>query len=107
MANPQVLVRGRVYYADLGFGEKPWLIVSNNGRNQRLKSALAVRVTTSAKPELPSIVELGPDDRPLVGRVLCDDINYLEPDEVTGDGGAVSPKTMMRVADGLRAALAL
>lgn len=98
--------RGRVYYADLGAGDKPYLVVSNNGRNQRLGSALVVRITTSAKPELDSIVELGPQD-PLVGRVLCDDINVLYSDEVKRDGWALSLPTMVRVAAGLKAALAI
>jgi mRNA interferase MazF len=100
------LTRGRVYYADLGAGDKPYLVVSNNSRNQRLSSALVVRVTTSAKPDLESIVELSPQD-PLVGRVLCDNINVLYADEVKRDGGALSLPTMVRVAAGLRAALAI
>ena len=98
--------RGRIYYADLGAGDKPYLVVSNNGRNQRLGSALVVRITTSAKPVLDSIVELSPQD-PLVGRILCDDINVLYADEVKRDGGALSLPTMLRVAAGLRAALAI
>lgn len=106
MAQSNGLVRGRVYYADLGHGEKPWLIVSNNGRNAALESALAVRITTSAKPELASIIELSRAD-PLVGRVLCDDVNVIYPDEVKRDGGALSLPTMVRVAAGLRAAFAL
>ncbi len=100
------LTRGRVYYADFGEGDKPFLVVSNNGRNSRLDSALAVRITTSRKPELPSIVELSPQD-PLVGRVLCDDIGPLYPEEIKRDGGALTAQTMMRVSAGLRSALAL
>ena len=87
---------------------KPWLVVSNNARNRALGTCLAVRITTSQKPELDSIVELGPQDAPLQGRVLCDDIAVMFPDE---DGfehlGAVTTGTMMRVDAGLRAALAL
>lgn len=102
----QPLTRGRVYYADLGADEKPYLVVSNNGRNQRLDSALVVRITTSRKPQLESIVELSSAD-PLVGRVLCDNIAVMYADEVKRDAGALSTGTMMRVAAGLRAALAL
>ena len=98
--------RGRVYYADLGAGDKPYLVVSNNGRNRQLGSALVVRITTSAKPPLDSVVQLSPQD-PLVGRVLCDDINVLYADEVKREGGALSLPTMVRVAAGLRAALAI
>ena len=101
------LVRGRIYYADLGHGEKPWLIVSNNGRNSRLDSALAVRITTSDnKPELASIVELDAREV-IVGRVLCDDVTLFYPEDVKRDGGALSPQAMMRVAVGLRSALAI
>lgn len=102
----QHLTRGRVYYADLGADDKPYLVVSNNRRNQQLGSALVVRITTSTKPRLDSIVELSPQD-PLVGRVLCDNINVLYADEVKRDAGALTQATMMRVGAGLRAALAL
>lgn len=100
------LVRGNVYWADLGHGEKPWLVVSNNARNQALRSALAARITTTTKPELDSVVQLEHDD-PLVGRVLCDDLETLYVDEVARHAGALSMATMMRVDTGLRAALAL
>jgi len=50
--------RGQISWCDLGHGEKPWLVVSNNARNTHLRSALVVRVTTSAKPPLPSIVPI-------------------------------------------------
>lgn len=100
------LTRGRIYYADLGRGDKPYLVVSNNGRNARLGSALVVRITTTTKPRLDSIIELAPQD-PLVGRVLCDNIAVMYADEVKRDGGALTPGTMLRVAAGLRSALAL
>ncbi len=54
--------------ADLGKGDKPFLVVSNNARNAKLDDCLAVRVTTSHTPDLASIVELTAAD-PLVGRV--------------------------------------
>jgi mRNA interferase MazF len=99
-------VRGRVYMADLGNGRKPWLIVSNNARNRALGDCLAVRITTSVKPDLPSIVQLGPAD-PLAGRVLCDDIALLYREDLEEDRGALTLATMMKVATGLRAALAI
>jgi len=102
------LVRGRIYAAVLSerLGEKPYLVVSNNRRNRALDTVLAVRVTTSQKPNLVSIVPTTPED-PVSGRVLCDDIVEIWPDEVRRDLGACTPATMRRVADGLRAALAL
>lgn len=58
----QPLERGRVYAAVLGtLGEKYYLVVSNNQRNRNLDSVVAVRLTTSLKPPLPSIVALDPD----------------------------------------------
>lgn len=102
------LVRGRVYWADIGQGDHPYLVVSNNARNQRLDDCLAVRLTSNQnKPQLASIVDLAPADEPLRGKVLCDDIFPLYRDEVRRDGGALSPQTMMNVAAGLRSALAL
>lgn len=100
-------VRGCVYRAKIGDEPKPWLVVSNNARNKRLDSVLAVRITTSAKPEIPSIVVLDPADEPLVGRVLCDDLTVLFRDEIMQQLGALSRTTMAKVNDGLRAALAL
>ncbi|MFF2618984.1 type II toxin-antitoxin system PemK/MazF family toxin [Kitasatospora sp. NPDC058046] len=102
-----VPVRGVVYRADAGHGLKPFLVVSNNARNQKLDDCLAVRLTTTPKPDLPSIVKLGPADAGLVGAVLCDDIVVLYRDELRETLGALSPTTMVKVAAGLRAALAL
>jgi len=100
-------VRGNVYFADLtGAGEKPWLVVSNNGRNDALGSALVVRVTTTVKPPLASIVELQPAD-PLVGRVLCDDITTIYDDDHFRHAGALTLATMTKVGAALRVALAL
>ncbi|MFW6694681.1 type II toxin-antitoxin system PemK/MazF family toxin [Streptomyces sp. MAR4 CNX-425] len=101
-----VPVRGRVYMADIGSGRKPWLVVSNDTRNRALRDCLAVRLTASTKPDLATIIELGPAD-PLVGRVLCDDVALLYREDLDEDRGALSPQTMMKVAAGLRAALAL
>ncbi len=99
-------LRGTVYWADLGSGRKPWLVVSNNGRNRYLGTMLAVRITTSTKPSMPTIVELSAGD-PLVGRVLCDEVALMYPEDVSGFAGGLMLETMMRVDAGLRAALAL
>ena len=92
--------------ADLGHGEKPYLIVSNNARNRQLQDSLAVRITTTVKPDMMSVVRLSPAD-PLVGRVLCDDIVAIFHDELRRDVGAVCSTTMSQVAVGLRFALGL
>ena len=99
-------VRGRLYFVDTSAGEKPFLVVSNNARNRALGSSLGVRFTTSAKPALATIVELSPHE-PLVGRVLCDDIEEVPDELVRRDAGAVSRPTMAMVERGLHAALGL
>jgi mRNA-degrading endonuclease toxin of MazEF toxin-antitoxin module len=58
-ASPQ---RGQVYRCDLGYGPKPWLVVSNNARNRLLDDIIAIRLTTTAR-DLPTWVKLSPADR--------------------------------------------
>ncbi|MFC0547580.1 type II toxin-antitoxin system PemK/MazF family toxin [Kutzneria chonburiensis] len=102
------IVRGRVYGAQLGdLPEKYYLAVSNNQRNHVLDSFLAVRLTTSPKPTLDTIVELAAADSPWTGRILCDDIVTVYRDEVTRDMGALRQATMHQVGQALRNALAL
>lgn len=100
-------MRGCVYRADLGYGLKPFLVVSNNTRNQKLNDCLVVRLTTSTKPDLPSIVKLEAADAPLIGYVCCDDIGPAYRDELKERVGALSLPSMMRVSAALRAALAI
>lgn len=102
------LIRGRVYAAQLSHldAEKFFLVVSNNARNRALPQVLAVRLTTTPKPPLPSIVELEHPEV-FVGRAVCDDIVEIYPDEVRRDLGALTPTAMAAVGRGLAAALAL
>ncbi|MFV2198584.1 type II toxin-antitoxin system PemK/MazF family toxin [Nocardiopsis sp. LOL_012] len=99
-------VRGRLYWADIGFGRKPWLVVSNNHRNRSLGDCLAVRLTTTRKEPRPTVVPLCPAD-PLVGWVLCDELTLLYAEDLAEDAGALSLATMTSVVTGLQAALAL
>jgi mRNA interferase MazF len=93
--------------AHIGDGaEKFYVVVSNDRRNGALEQVLGVRVTTSRKTAIPSIVELG-DGEVITGRVICDDIETIWRDEITREMGALTPGTMSRVEDGLRAALSL
>jgi mRNA interferase MazF len=102
------LVRGRVYAARLAHldADKYFLVVSNNQRNRQLPQVLAVRLTTTPKPAIPSVVELAHPD-PFTGRAVCDDIVEIYQDEVRRDLGALAPITMAAVSRGLKAALAL
>lgn len=103
------MVRGRVYRArPSGFrDDKFFVVVSNNSRNRKLDNVLVVRFTTSAKPALPSIVEIPAGEVLPGGRVVCDDIYDIYDDEVKADVGALSARTMAAINDGLKAALAL
>ncbi len=102
------MLRGRVYRAlPMGFDvDHYFVVVSNNARNRALPSVLAVRLTTTLKPALPSIVEI-PAGEVLTGRAACDDIYEIWEDEVHQDLGAFTPATMAAIDDGLRAALSL
>jgi mRNA interferase MazF len=97
--------RGQVWRADLGYGPKPWLIVSNNSRNRVLSDVLAIRITTTVR-DLPTWVALSGDD-PLVGHANADAFQTLDKDELTKHLGALCPATMRRVDQALRTALAL
>lgn len=97
-------LRGQVYLADIGFGAKPWVVISNNQRNATLRSVLVARITTTSTHQAPTIVDLGRDD-PLVGRVLCDDVQQLFRDELGRNCGALSRDSMARVNQGLRSAM--
>jgi mRNA interferase MazF len=107
--NGRPILRGRVYRVELENveGQKYYLIVSSNDRNRRLPQVLGVRLTTSPKPAIPSIVELSQTDGPFVGRAACDDIDAIWGDEIRADSGALTPRAMARIEDGLRAALGL
>jgi mRNA interferase MazF len=105
---PWPLLRGRVYAARLSHldEDKYFLVVSNNRRNRQLPQVLAVRLTTTPKPALPSIVRLGPSEV-LAGSVVCDDIVEIWADEVRRDLGALSAAAMEEVELGLMAALGM
>lgn len=100
-------VRGNVYFAHTDYGDKPFLVVSNNARNKAFDSAIAVRITTTPpKSPRPSVVPLNSGD-PLVGYVLCDSIETLWDDEPVRHSGALTLATMHKVGEGLKAALDL
>ena len=98
-------LRGQVYRADIGYGPKPWLIVSNNPRNRATADVLAVRLTTIAR-ELPTWVRLGPPDS-LSGYVNADNIETLGKSELGEYLGSLSPESMMSVNRALAVALGL
>ncbi|MBS4730714.1 type II toxin-antitoxin system PemK/MazF family toxin [Mycobacterium sp. SM1] len=102
MASP---LRGQVYRCDLGYGAKPWLVVSNNARNRHTADILAVRVTTTQQ-SLPTWVALAPND-PLVGYANTDNIETICKDELADYLGSLTPATMVKINAALAIALAL
>jgi mRNA interferase MazF len=101
------LTRGQVIRAGIGLDEpKLFVVVSNNPRNRHLPQVLAVRLTTTTKPRMPSIVQLS---HPEVfnGYAVCDDIVEIYEDEVVTVVGALTPQGMLALDNGLRAALSL
>jgi mRNA interferase MazF len=96
---------GQVYRCDLGYGLKPWLIVSNNSRNRLLSDVIAIRLTTIAR-DLPTWAKLSPAD-PLTGYANADCIEQLNKDELGEYLGALSRESMRNVNQALMIALAL
>ena len=102
-------LRGKVYHVDLGepVGRKPFVVVSNNIRNGKLDTVLAVRLTTIGRhAHLPTIMPLSSADR-LTGYALCDEIRRVERVRLRDAGTALSPQTMRAIGQGLRVALGL
>lgn len=99
------LLRGQVVQAEIGLDEpKLFVVVSNNRRNRQLPQVLAVRLTTTDKPNIPSIVQLGHPEV-FAGVAVCDDIVELYEDEVLKVAGALSIRAMRAIGAGLSAAL--
>ena len=101
-------LRGEVWAATLPgmTEEKYYLVVSSNARNRTLKTALVVRITSSNKPDISSIVRI-PSGECVTGRILCDDIEDIWPEDARRRLGALSVGTMHLVNDGLKIALSL
>ena len=101
-------LRGQIYWFDMGHGEKPWVVVSNNVRNRNLNTVLAARVTTTPKPGVPTATPLEAAD-PLVGSTLADDLIQLFDDEIAASrpAGALSPATVVKLNKPFAIALGL
>ncbi|MDJ0356261.1 type II toxin-antitoxin system PemK/MazF family toxin [Paenarthrobacter sp. PH39-S1] len=102
------LRRGVIYAATLSeeVGEKYWLVVSNNQRNQAFGNALAIRITTTVRSDRPSRVALPPENA-VNGWALCDEVTTLYDDEPVAELSGVSMAAMANVNVGLMAALGI
>lgn len=90
---------------DTPYGEKPYLIVSNQTRNRNLDSILCARVTTSPnRPDIPSIISIEARGA-VVGSVLCDDIVQVEKTRLKRRmSNSFPPTEMERFCEGIFAA---
>jgi len=103
------VLRSAVFFVDIEHldGLKPYVIVSSNARNSHLPTYLGVRVTTSVKPEIRSIVKLPATGECVNGSVVCDDVTVLYDDELRNQAGFLTRASMAQVDDALRVALSL
>jgi mRNA-degrading endonuclease toxin of MazEF toxin-antitoxin module len=87
---------------------RPVVIVSNDGRNRsRFEWVHVVRITSRPKRPLPTIVELGPQDRPITGRVMADELEMIRKVDLEDEWGRLSAPTMRAVDVAVRRVLAL
>lgn len=108
MTDHRDLRRGSVWgfaFVD-GDEPKPCVVVSSDRRNDTPYAWVhVVRVTSRAKPPLPTIVEL--DDRdPVRGFVMCDEVEPVHREELLDepwDGRLLTHGSMQRIDRGLRA----
>jgi len=102
-------MRGQVHrVAITKAGPKPYVIVSNNVRNRKLDSVLAMRITATDKSNIPTAVPLVSAD-PLVGFALADDIVELFEDELAAGTylGSLSANTLIALNAALAQALGI
>lgn len=105
-----VPLRGTVWWFTLDPGDapKPVVVVSSDGRNRSTFPMVhVVRITTRPRQPLATVVPLGPDDAPLIGNALADELEAVRRDELVGQAGRLSTGTMRRLDDALRRVFAL
>jgi hypothetical protein len=102
------VLRGQVWFADLGLGEnKRLLIFSNNQRNKVLSTVFGLYVTSNmGKPDIPSIAKFAPGE---IGELACcvltDEPWVLEKKYLQEIASTATPGVMRRVEEALKAAL--
>ena len=103
-------LRGTVWWVRLeeGASPRPFAVVSGDARNRSTFPWVhAVRITSRPKRPLPTIVELGPDDAPLTGRLMADELELVHRDDLEGPAGLLSRGTVRRLDAALRRVLDL
>jgi mRNA interferase MazF len=102
--------RGQIYWIDYGGdrGTHPYVVVSNNVRNQNLTTVLGAMVTSTDKSNVPSAVLLTHLDTLTGSYVVADIIDELQDYEVAGTpAGYVSAPTMAKIDAALKHAFGL
>jgi len=103
-------LRGSVWWfvVQPGDAPKPVIVVSSDARNRSTFPLVhVVRITTRPRRPLPTVVPLAPEDAPLVGSAVADELEAVHRDELVDQAGRLSAGTMRRVDDALRRVLAL
>jgi mRNA-degrading endonuclease toxin of MazEF toxin-antitoxin module len=88
----------------------PFLILSNNHRNQHYGEVTTLRITTKPKnPQNPTVVALQQADHPLKGFVICDDLAPLPKAWIVGQQpwGYLCQDSMTKVETGVMVALGI
>jgi mRNA-degrading endonuclease toxin of MazEF toxin-antitoxin module len=99
-ALPSVPLRGTVWWVPVADGDapRPFVVVSSDARNRSAFPWVhVVRLTTRSKRPLPTIVELGPDDAPLAGRLMADELELVHREDLAGPAGRISRGTLRRL----------
>lgn len=103
--------RGAIWFVDIpDVGDKPALVVSWEPIQQALGAAVVARITSvKKKRSLPTAVQLEAGEAGLdrASFVLCHDLFTIERERFCRFAGALSPRRMLDVEDGLRRALDL
>ena len=110
MTFQETVLRGMVYLAKPPWLDEPhyFVVVSNNRRNQRWSTYLALMLTTTPKDRVAdaglTVVEI---DHQQVrhGRVVCDDFVTLESDDIIRADAGLTALMMGEIEKGIHRAI--
>lgn len=106
--------RGDIYMAQLEpvigseqGGRRPVVIIQNNQGNLHAPTVIAVPLTGSPKPDLPThaLLPMGEGGLWRDSIALCEQVRTLEKTRLSRRIGAIGPKAMARIEKALRVSL--